>query len=58
MTGDPNELKLTGKNDTGVPPLSSKEEFNINANGFADLKLTQFRTRCDFWMSVAAKIPI
>ncbi|KAJ4396967.1 hypothetical protein N0V93_001190 [Gnomoniopsis smithogilvyi] len=58
MTSDPNTLKLTGNNDSGVPPLSENEEFNINAAGFADLELTQFKTRCDFWRSVAAKIPI
>lgn len=58
MTGNPNQLKLTAANVSGVPPLSSGAEFNINANGFADLKLTQFKTRCDFWKSVAAKIPI
>ncbi|KUI54057.1 Lipase 1 [Cytospora mali] len=58
MTSDPNAMKLTGSNDTGVPPLSSGTEFNINAAGFADLKLTQFKSRCDFWKRVAAKIPI
>lgn len=58
MTSDPNALKLTGNNDSGVPPLSINEEFNINAAGFADIELTQFKTRCDFWRSVAAKIPI
>lgn len=57
-TDDPNKLKLTGRNDSGVPPLSSGAEFNINAEGFADVKLTQFKTRCDFWKSVASKIPI
>ncbi|KAF3762425.1 acetylcholinesterase precursor [Cryphonectria parasitica EP155] len=58
MTGDPNAMKLTPSNVSGVPPLSSGEEFNINADGFADVTLTQFKTRCDFWKSVAAKIPI
>lgn len=58
MTADPNKMKLTGRNDSGVPPLSFGDEFNINAEGLADIKLTQFRARCDFWKSVAAKIPI
>lgn len=59
MTSDPNELKLTGPDEPGVPPLlSSGEEFNINAAGFAQLELTQFRARCDFWKGVAPKIPI
>lgn len=58
MTDDPNKMKLTGQNDSGVPPLSLGEEFNINAEGFAGIKLTQFTARCDFWKSVAAKIPI
>lgn len=58
MTSDPNAMKLTGPNDTGVPPLSSGQEFNTNAEGFANLELTQFKKRCNFWKSVAAKIPI
>ena len=58
QTSDPNALKLTSTNDPGVPPLSTNEEFNINAAGFADLDLAQLKTRCDFWKGVAAKIPI
>lgn len=58
QTGDPNTLKLTGANDTGVPLLSSGKEFNIYATGFAQLDLTQFKMRCNYWRSVAAKIPI
>lgn len=59
MTSDPNELKLTGPGEADVPPLlSSGEEFNINATGFAQLELTQFKGRCDFWKGVAPKIPI
>lgn len=58
MTSDPNELKLTGPDEASVPPLSSGKEFNINAAGFAQLELTQFKERCDFWKSVAPKIPI
>lgn len=58
MTSDPNAMKLTGPNDTGVPPLSSGKEYNINTTGFADLELTEFEKRCAFWKSVAAKIPI
>lgn len=57
-TGDPNALKLTGANDSGVPPLSAGEELNINAAGLARLELVQLKTRCDFWKSVAAKVPI
>lgn len=59
MTSDPNEMKLTGDDEPGVPPLlESGEEFNINAAGFAQLELTQFKGRCDFWKSVAPKMPI
>lgn len=57
-TDNPNALKLTGANDSGVPPLASGKEFNINADGTIDIQLTQFKTRCAFWKSVAAKIPI
>lgn len=59
MTSDPNEMKLTGDDEPGVPPLlPSGKEFNINAAGFAQLELTQFKGRCDFWKSLAPKIPI
>ena len=59
MTSDPNEMKLTGPDEADVPPLlSSGKEFNVNAAGFAQLELTQFKGRCDFWKSVAPKIPI
>ncbi|KAK2610893.1 hypothetical protein N8I77_004284 [Diaporthe amygdali] len=59
MTSDPNALKLTGADEPGVPPLlSSGKEFNINAAGLAQLELAQFQGRCDFWKSVAPKIPI
>lgn len=58
MTSDPNAMKLTGLNDTGVPPISSGKEFNINVAGFANLNLTQFKDRCNFWKKVAPKVPI
>lgn len=58
MTDDPNALKLTASNVSGVPPLSADEEFNINVSGFVDIELTQLKTRCEFWKSVAARIPI
>lgn len=57
-TDDPNAEKLTPRNVSGVPPLFSGKEFSVNADGFDNIKLTQFKTRCDFWKSVAAKIPI
>lgn len=58
MTGDPNALKLTASNIVGVPALRTGEEFNINAEGFANLGLSQFKTRCDFWQKVSPRIPI
>lgn len=51
---DPNELKSTGPDKAGVPPLlSSGKEFNIDAAGFAQLDLTQFKGRCDSWKSLS-----
>lgn len=58
MTGNPNALKLTPSNITGVPQLKSGEEFVIESTGFEDVDLTEFKTRCDFWMRLASKIPI
>ncbi|ORY62210.1 carboxylesterase [Pseudomassariella vexata] len=58
MTGDPNALKLTAENVTGVPPLKSGQEFVVNAQGFSTADLTQFKERCDFWRTHAPKVPI
>ncbi|KAI0137013.1 carboxylesterase [Xylariales sp. AK1849] len=58
MTGDPNAMKLTADNVTGVPALKTSEEFVINSEGFATARLTQFVERCDFWRKIAPKLPI
>ncbi len=57
-TGDPNAHKLTNSSVPGVPSLESGKEFNINSDGFAQLELGQFRKRCEFWKTLAPKVPI
>ena len=57
-TGDPNKLKLTAEDIPGVPDLDSGKEFVIDAEGFANVQLTELEKRCDFWARVAPKVPI
>ncbi|KAH8675820.1 carboxylesterase [Xylariales sp. PMI_506] len=58
VTGNPNALKLTPSNITGVPSLNSGKEFVIDTAGFDTTEIKQFKTRCDFWRRVASKVPI
>jgi hypothetical protein len=58
VTGNPNTLKLTNSSVPGVPDLDTGKEFNINANGFADVDITQFEKRCALWKKLAPRIPI
>ncbi|KAI0008524.1 carboxylesterase [Xylariaceae sp. FL0662B] len=57
MTGDPNALKIAD-GISGVPALSTGEEFVINSEGFTTIKLNQFTERCGLWKEIAPKIPI
>jgi hypothetical protein len=58
VSGDPNKLKMTNSSVPGVPDLSTGKEFVIDAEGFTNDDLTQFRKRCDLWKKLAARIPI
>jgi hypothetical protein len=58
MTGDPNALKLTAANVTGVPALQTEQEWVIDSQGFTESNIAQFLARCDFWREMAAKLPI
>ncbi|TGJ80042.1 hypothetical protein E0Z10_g8730 [Xylaria hypoxylon] len=58
MTGDPNALKLTASNVSGLPDLKTEQEWVIDSAGFASAKLDQFKARCAFWKEVAPKVPI
>ncbi|KAI0537608.1 carboxylesterase [Xylaria digitata] len=58
MTGDPNALKLTASNVSGLPELSTGQEWVIDSPGFTGTELAQLRERCVFWKDVAPKVPI
>ncbi|ETS87918.1 hypothetical protein PFICI_01746 [Pestalotiopsis fici W106-1] len=58
MTGDPNALKLTAANVTGVPALQTGQEWVIDSDGFTTSNLTQFVARCNFWREMATKLPV
>jgi hypothetical protein len=58
MTGDPNALKLTAANVSGVPALETGQEFVIDSEGFATTNLTQFVERCNFWRQLSQKLSI
>ncbi|KAI0022170.1 carboxylesterase [Xylariomycetidae sp. FL0641] len=58
MTGDPDALKLTGCNASGVPALDSGREWTVTAQGFTATSLAGFARRCGFWRGVAPKVPI
>ena len=57
-TGDPNAHKLTPANVTGVPLLSTGEEFVIKSDGFATSRIDQLRKRCDFWREHGPQVPL
>ncbi|GAW22968.1 hypothetical protein ANO14919_125150 [Xylariales sp. No.14919] len=58
MAGDPNALKLTASNISGLPELSTGQEWVIDNAGFTKVKLLQLKERCAFWKEVAPKMPI
>ncbi|KAI0189344.1 carboxylesterase [Xylaria flabelliformis] len=58
MTGDPNALKLTGTDVSGLPGLKTGQEWVIDSTGFTASKLIQLKERCAFWEEVAPEIPI
>ncbi|KAI5198489.1 carboxylesterase [Aureobasidium subglaciale] len=58
QTGDPNAHKLTNKTVAGVPEIESGEQFLVSQDGFSDVSITLLAQRCDYWRSVAHKIPI
>jgi hypothetical protein len=57
-TGNPNAHKLTNDTVAGVPELHLEKQFLIAQDGFSDVSIAQLTRRCDFWRSVAHKIPI
>ncbi|KAK8139892.1 carboxylesterase [Apiospora sp. TS-2023a] len=58
MTGDPNAMKLTPENISGVPPLKSGLEFVVDERGFSTAGLAKFEERCNFWLHMAPQIPV
>ncbi|KAG9630415.1 carboxylesterase, partial [Aureobasidium melanogenum] len=57
-TGDPNVHKMTHESVAGVPELQSERQFLVSQDGFSDESIAQLISRCDYWRSVAHKIPI
>lgn len=56
QTGDPNAHKLT---KASVPEnWRTGEEFAIEADGFAELRVVQLNERCGFWRGVADDVPV
>ncbi|KAI9151365.1 carboxylesterase [Paramyrothecium foliicola] len=58
LTGDPNALKLTGEDVPSVPNLSSGKRFIVDKDGFTTASMDSHGARCDFWKSLATKIPL
>ncbi|KAJ9621273.1 hypothetical protein H2203_007325 [Taxawa tesnikishii (nom. ined.)] len=61
QTNDPNAYKLTNTSVPGVPELTrTGEEFVIQEGGvgFDNVGVGMLETRCAFWRSVAAQVPI
>ncbi|CAD0084795.1 unnamed protein product [Aureobasidium vineae] len=57
-TGDPNAHKLTNETVAGVPELQTETQFLVSEDGFSQVSIAQLSQRCDYWRSVAHKIPI
>lgn len=57
-TGNPDAHKLTNDSVVGVPELQSGTQFLVAQDGFSDVPIAQLTRRCDYWRSVAHKIPI
>lgn len=59
QTADPNAHKLTNASEPGVPEnWRTGEEFVIEADGFANVRVDQLNERCGFWRQVANDIPV
>ena len=58
QTGDPNAHKLTNSSVPGVPGISFGQQFLVNAGGLANGPVTNLKRRCDFWLTLADKIPV
>lgn len=58
QTGDVNAHKITDRNVSGVPVLRDGDQFLIRSGEIGIGNVGQLRTRCEFWLSVAARIPI
>lgn len=58
QTGDPNAHKVTNSNISSVPELAEGKQFVVQSEGVADENTALLDKRCDFWLSVASKVPI
>ncbi|KAG0650660.1 putative secreted lipase [Hyphodiscus hymeniophilus] len=59
QTGDPNAHKLTNASVPGVPEnWRTGEEFSVETDGFANVRVDSLNARCGFWRQVADDVPI
>jgi hypothetical protein len=58
MRGDPNALKLTSASVPSVPFVGSGREFVVTPDSFDQTEYGRLKKRCEFWKSVAPKVPI
>lgn len=56
--GNPNEGKLTGDGQAGVPLLDEGEEWVVRMDDFGREGIEQLERRCAFWKSVAGNVPV
>lgn len=58
QTGDPDAHKLTNGSEPGMPETGTGEEFVVRTGGFANVGIGMLEERCEFWRSVAGRVPI
>ena len=56
---DPNAFKLTSEDQVAVPDFHETDlQWVIESDGFVIGHTDMLRCRCDFWRSVADKVPL
>lgn len=58
QTGDPNAHKVTNASVVGVPDIESGTQFLVTSGGLKQGETGMLAERCDFWLSVAGRVPI
>ncbi|OAL56717.1 alpha/beta-hydrolase [Pyrenochaeta sp. DS3sAY3a] len=58
QTGDPNKHKVTNASIPGVPGVETGKQFLVTAGGLKQGGIAALEERCEFWLSVAGRVPI